>query len=233
MTARDAILSRIRRSLGADGIDIDRRAAVSDRLQRPPRGLIPGRAQIEHAAQVDLFIAMAEKVSVSVARVGSTDAVPAAVADYLRSKNLPQAIRRGEDPLLAGLPWADQSQLVVAVGPSDGTDIAGLSHAFGGIAETGTLVLASGADNPTTLNFLPEYHVVIIDAADVAGDLETVFDRIRTTYGKGEMPRTVNLVTGPSRSGDIEQTILLGAHGPRSVHMIVVDSAAADAVSPK
>ena len=96
-----------------------------------------------------------------------------------------------------------------------------MSHAFGAIAETGTLMLTSGTDNPTTLNFLPENHIVIVDAADIKGDLEALMSELRKTYGKGEMPRTVNLVTGPSRSGDIEQKIILGAHGPRALHVIV------------
>ncbi len=107
-------------------------------------------------------------------------------------------------------------------GASDGTDETGLSHAFGAIAETGTLMLTSGTDNPTTLNFLPENHIVIVDAAEIKGDLEALMSELRKTYGKGEMPRTVNLVTGPSRSGDIEQKIILGAHGPRALHVIVV-----------
>ena len=53
---------------------------------------------------------------------------------------------------------------------------------------------------------------------------EPTDDAIRETvhYGKGQMPRTVNWITGPSRSADIEQTLLLGAHGPQRLHVIVV-----------
>ena len=127
----------------------------------------------------------------------------------------------GDDPLLAGLPW-ERTQIEVKRGPSDGQDVVGLSHAVAGVAETGTLVLLSGPDNPTTLNFLPETHIVVVKAEDIAGDYETVWDTIRARYGKGVMPRTVNMITGPSRSADIEQTILLGAHGPRRLHIIVV-----------
>ncbi|MEJ1157693.1 LutC/YkgG family protein [Prosthecomicrobium sp. N25] len=223
--SRDVILSKIRRSLGAGPADVERRAAVSDRLTRSPRGIIPKRGQLPPAEQVRLFAAMAEKVSTTVAHVASPDEIPAAVADYLRSRNLPAAIRRGDDPRLAGLPWESQPQLAVATGPSDGRDLAGLSHAFAAVAETGTLVLTSGPENPTTLNFLPEYHLVVLRAEDVEGDVETVWERIRARYGKGALPRTVNMITGPSRSGDIEQTILLGAHGPRSLHVIVVGAA--------
>jgi L-lactate dehydrogenase complex protein LldG len=69
---------------------------------------------------------------------------------------------------------------------------------------------------------LPEHHIVVVNASDIAGDLETVLARVRKAHGKGSMPRTLNLVTGPSRSGDIEQKIILGAHGPRALHLIVV-----------
>ncbi len=107
-------------------------------------------------------------------------------------------------------------------GPSRGKDLTAVSHAFAAVAESGTLVLLSGPDNPTTLNFLPDHHLVVVDAKDIAGDYETVWDRLREVYGVGGMPRTVNFITGPSRSGDIEQVHLLGAHGPRSLHVLVV-----------
>ena len=90
------------------------------------------------------------------------------------------------------------------------------------MAETGTLALLSGQDNPTTLNFLPDYHLVVIDKADIVGDYETVWTRLRDRYGEAVMPRIVNFITGPSRSGDIEQKLLFGAHGPRSLHVMVV-----------
>jgi L-lactate dehydrogenase complex protein LldG len=65
--------------------------------------------------------------------------------------------------------------------------------------------------------------VVVLDAADLAGDMESVFARLREKFGEGVMPRAVNLITGPSRSADIEQTLILGAHGPRRLHVIVLD----------
>src|SRR5690606_29190384 len=99
-----------------------------------------------------------------------------------------------------------------------------VSYSFGAVAESGTLVMLSGADNPTTLNFLPDHHLVVVDEKDIAGDYETVWDQIRKRFGAKEMPRAVNWITGPSRSGDIEQTHLLGAHGPRSLHVLVVRS---------
>lgn len=222
MSSRDAILSKIRRSLSIPGDDVARRATVTDRLIRSPKGLIPDRGQLGAAGRKALFKAMAEKVATTVVEVAAADDVPAAIATYLRDRNLPARLRRGTDERLAALPWDREPNLEITVGRSDGSDLVGLSHAFGGVAETGTAVLVSGEDNPTTLNFLPETHIVVVRADEIAGDYEAVWERIRATYGKGALPRTVNWITGPSRSGDIEQTILLGAHGPRSLHLIVV-----------
>lgn len=222
MSGRDAILGRLRRSLAVSGDETERQNVVDERLTLSPKGVIPARGQLPQAERVALFIDQAEKVSSSVERIASYDDLPEALQAFLRGRNLPASLRRGEDPRLAAAPWDKVPTLEVAVGPSDGTDPVGLSHAFAGIAETGTLVLQSGSDNPTTLNFLPETHIVVIDAADIAGDMETIWATVREEHGKGAMPRTINMVTGPSRSGDIEQKILLGAHGPRSLHIIVV-----------
>ncbi|MGN6471464.1 MAG: LutC/YkgG family protein [Rhizobiaceae bacterium] len=222
MSAREAILGKMRKSLGGGHNDAARLAAVEARLAKAPKGIIPERGQLDDKARRRLFVAMAEKVSASVKQVKSHDDVPKAVAEYLRSRNLPAAVRIGADKRLAKMPWASQRALNVKRGPSDGDDEAGVSHAFGAIAESGTLVLASGSDNPTTINFLPEHHIVVVDAKDVAGDMESVISRLRRKYGKGEMPRTLNFITGPSRSGDIEQKLLLGAHGPRALHIILV-----------
>ena len=219
MSGREAILGRIRRANG----DPARRQAAEARIQTAPKGVIPARGQLPDAEHVELFIRQATAAAATVERVASADAVPAAVSAYLRARNLPASIRMGADERLATMPWAGEATLTVLSGPSDGHDEVGVSHGFRGVAETGTLVLTSGGENPTTINFLPDHHVVVLKAADVAGDLETAISAVRARYGKGSMPRTLNLITGPSRSGDIEQKLLLGAHGPRALHIVVVD----------
>jgi L-lactate dehydrogenase complex protein LldG len=164
---------------------------------------------------------MAEAVQATVACVEPGE-VPQAVAAHLKRHNLPAAVRMGADPRLAALPWDRAPHLEIRKGASAGSDAVGLSHAFAGMAETGTLVLLSGPDNPTTVSFLPDTHIVVVAAADIVGDTETVWRLLRESFGAGHLPRTVNLITGPSRSADIEQTLLLGAHGPRALHVIVV-----------
>jgi L-lactate dehydrogenase complex protein LldG len=221
MSGREAILAKVRRALGAGGDEAERRAAVETRLREPPVHLIPQRGQLDRAGRIDLFGRMAESVQATVARVASPAAVPEAVAEHLRRANLPAELRMGADPRLAALPW-DRTQLTIRHGASDGSDAVGVSHAEAGVAETGTLVLLSGPDNPTTINFLPDTHLVVVRAEDIVGDYETVWRRLRERLGPGAMPRLVNMITGPSRSADIEQTLLLGAHGPRALHIVVV-----------
>jgi L-lactate dehydrogenase complex protein LldG len=160
-------------------------------------------------------------VQASVADVAGAEDVPAEIARYLREHNLPASLRIGDDPAFASMNFA-ATTLEIAHGASDGRDPNAASVAFAAIAETGTLALASGQFNPTTLNFLPDNHIVVLFADRMVGDMEGAFAKLRAAYGKGAMPRTLNFVTGPSRSADIEQTLLLGAHGPRRLHIVVV-----------
>ena len=218
--ARDDILSTIRRSLGVTGGEAPRLAAVRERLAGAPRGIIPARGQLDAAGRIALFRAEAESVQATTAEVAPGE-IASEIARWLRDNNLPATLRMGADPRLAALDWS-ATTLAISHGASEGDDLNGVSHAFGGVAETGTLVLVSGPDNPTTLNFLPDNHIVVIDSKDIAGDPESVWTRLRERYGKGLMPRAVNMITGPSRSGDIEQKLLLGAHGPRRLHIVVI-----------
>lgn len=220
-TARDDIFANIRRSLAVTGDERTRRQIVAERLDRAPKGVIPARGQAAGEALVEVFRKEAELALATVHMVETASEVPQAVAEFLRNHNLPAALRMGEDLRLRAMPWGDTA-IEVSHGRSEGGDLNAVSHAFGAVAESGTVVMVSGPENPSTLNFLPDNHIVIVAAKDIVGDYETVLAKLRRTYGKGRMPRTVNFITGPSRSGDIEQTLLLGAHGPRRLHIIMV-----------
>ncbi|HZH11429.1 MAG TPA: lactate utilization protein [Microvirga sp.] len=221
MSARDDIFAGIRRSLGVKGNETIRRQIVQDRLERSPRGVVPARGQVSGEERITLFKTMAEASLATVTEVTSAAEVPQSIALFLRNHNLPATLRMGSDPRLKTMPWSETA-LEISHGPSEGRDLNAVSHAFGGVAETGTLAMISGPENPSTLNFLPDNHIVVVSARDIASDYESIWNRVRFSFGKGSMPRTVNFITGPSRSGDIEQTLLLGAHGPRRLHVIVV-----------
>jgi L-lactate dehydrogenase complex protein LldG len=222
MSAREDILARVRSGLKTPQDDAVRRRAVQARLKKAPAGVIPARGQLGHSEQVALFCEMAAKLGMSVERLEKPQDVPKAVADYLRARNLRSSVRMGADPRLAAMPWARQKALEVRHGASDGEDETGVSHAFKGVAETGAIAVLSGPDNPYTINFLPEHHIVVVDAADIVGDFEAALGEGRARFGKGRMPRTFTFISGPSRSADVEQTIILGAHGPRALHLILV-----------
>lgn len=220
MDSRSAILSKIRATRDTRD-ETARRAAVEGRLARPVAGIIPTRGQRDPEGRVALFLEMIEKAGATHERVSDAHDVPAAAARYLRERNLPARLKHGRNARLAGMDFAREVSLTLSEGPSDGQDLAAISHADFAIAETGTLMLLSGPDNPVTLTFLPEHHLVVVRAEDIGGDMEAALARLRMLKGKENMPRTVNFVSGPSRSADIEQTILLGAHGPRALHVIV------------
>jgi L-lactate dehydrogenase complex protein LldG len=219
-SARDAMLARIRAKV-SKGNDNSRRAAVEARLAAHDRNLIPTRGQGDDDHRVRVFTEMMEAVGGSVEIVHDINDVPDAVANYLRQNNLPARIRRGADPALATLPW-HRGTLEVTEGRAEDADRASLTRAFAGVAESGTIIQSSGADNPTTLNFLPEAHLVVLEVAKLFASYEEAWTRLRSTFGDGIMPRTVNMISGPSRTADIEQTIVRPAHGPKNMHVIIV-----------
>ena len=221
MTAREDILSRIRGKM-AKGDDAVRRAAVNARLAEQPRNLIPLRGQGDDDHRVGVFTAMMEAVGGTVEILTDVNDIPHAVADYLRGHNLPAVIRRGADPLIARLPWHRGGVLEILEGRAEDSDTASITHAFAGAAETGTIVQLSGPDNPTTLNFLPEAHIVVLEVKDLFASYEEAWTMLRTRMGEGLMPRTVNMISGPSRTADIEQFIVRPAHGPKNMHVILV-----------
>ena len=219
--ARRDILESIRRGLrGTRSLGEEALIAVDARLAEPPRSLIPARVDRPLEELVTLFIEKAEAVAATVALAPDIDAIPAAIADYVAHHNLPPRLKRAPHPLLDMVAWDAWPTLTVAAGKGEESDEVGVAVAFAGIAETGTLMLVSGPHGPTGLNFLPETHIVLLPIRAIVGPYEDAWDRVRAA---GALPRTVNLITGPSRTGDIEQTIQLGAHGPRNLHIILVD----------
>ena len=218
---REQILASIRRSLKRGRLDAARETELREHVAAHRRNLVPARAAaLADPRRVDLFVGMAEEVQATVARVISPAAVPEEVARYLAAENLPADLVRAPDPSLDDILWDARPLLRIRRGRAEAGDTASLTPCFAAIAETGTLMLISGAETPTTLNFLPDTHIVLVYADQWVATYEDGWDRLRTN---GRMPRAVNFITGPSRTGDIEQRIELGAHGPRRLHIVLVD----------
>ena len=210
--SREAVLARVRAALGRHGPDDEARAAARAYLAARQQGPRPARP----ADRVQRFLQRAADMSSTTARIATLDDVPAEVARYLDGVHASAVCW----PELASLDWAG-ARLDVEERPATGDDMIGITGCFCAIAETGTLVFASGIDAPPAAFLLPETHVAIVRSDQVVAGMEDAFARLRRE--RGTLPRAVNLVSGPSRTGDIEQTIVLGAHGPRRVHIIVVD----------
>lgn len=205
--ARRQILARIRAAQGrAAEPDAAERDGVADYLARHPQGPRP-------PVPADLVAAFVDEVATL------ADA-PAAAARYLSAHGLPsQAVAWRT---LADLDWAGAGLSVECRKPRDG-DLVGLTGCFCATAETGSLVLLSGPDTYASAGLLPETHIALVPASRIVAGHEDAFALIRAE--RGELPRAVNFVSGPSRTGDIEQTIVLGAHGPYRVHVIIVRGA--------
>jgi L-lactate dehydrogenase complex protein LldG len=219
--ARAAIFNRIRtahrRPATATAEEL---AAVEDYLARHPQG---PRPPIEGDLRLR-FRAMSERMSSTDDEVPHMADAPAAVVRYLAAQQLPR--RAVIWPALSSLDWGGAGVAVETRPPrrdeSQGADAVGITGCFCALAETGTLVLASGPQAHASTHLLPETHIALVPASRIVKGMEDAFALLRAERGGEEMmPRALNMVSGPSRTGDIELTIVLGAHGPYRVHIIV------------
>ncbi len=218
MTGRESVLKKLRGIRLAHGEEGNAAARVRQRLdQRPREAPAPAIAESE---LVDRFTAKAEAAQTAVLRLPSLESVPAAIASELRGRNLGPSVRMGQEPAFASLSW---DGLDVSRGAGRLVEPVTVSRAAFGVAETGTLTLLSGPDNPVTLALLGEHHFAVLLRQDLVANFEDVWARMRRD---GLDPRTVNFITGPSRSADIEQRLELGAHGPLSLTVLLVEATA-------
>lgn len=211
MSARDEILQRVATGVGKADFAA-RRAAAEAWLAGRACGPLPAIG----SELVARFRLKAKSLASTVDAVAEQAAAPAAVARYLAAGNLGLAAVVTGD--IAALDWAG-SGLEVAARPAVDSDQVGISGCFCAIAETGTLMLLSGPDSPATVSLLPETHIALVPVSRIVASMEEAFALLRAE--RGALPRAVNFISGPSRTGDIEQTIVLGAHGPCRVHLIL------------
>jgi len=238
MSARKDIFARLKTTLDRVHNPTVRYSGADQRIQDGSPALIPERGRSEGPAKTALFVSEAERADADVRRLTHMADVPEVVKRILTEAKI-TALKAAPDQELQAMDWADTD---IAFGRGEGADHIGLSVAYGGVAETGTLVMTSGLNAPTTLNFLPDVHMVVIREQDIAANYEEVWDRLRADAQSDAqsdaradaradanadaplLPRTVNWITGPSRTADIEQTLLLGAHGPRKLIILLIDA---------
>lgn len=210
--AREEILQRIRQSLGRPGIDDSERATLEHRFHSPPISLRPD-------FDTDLVTRFAEKLAAvagTLDRVHDEDRMFEALAAHLQGQGVEKRLVAA--PALQDLAWPAEWE--VRFGATRGDDLVAVTPCFAAVAETGSVVLLSGAETPTSLNFLPDYHIVLVRASQLVKHIEDVWPLLRAIEA---FPRSVNFISGPSKTADVEQTMQLGAHGPRSLHVIFIE----------
>ncbi len=203
MNARAAILERVRKAGGS---------AV------PPPGaaIVPARGRGDRPELLKRFSAMAAEAGATLETVDGSADVPAAVDAWLERNQLPRRIVAA--PAMNACPWDSVPGLAIRFDRARDGDPTGVGPAVAGVAETGSLMVASGPATPYALNFLPDNHVAVLKTVDIVGAYEDAWRRIGRP-----LPRTVTLITGPSRSSDIERTVTIGVHGPLRLHIVLTD----------
>ena len=227
--SRAEIFGAIRRGLRRGALPEHETLGLYARLNAHPRHTIPARSRLPHPEQVALFLRNLEREFASFTRVPDAAGVPAAIADYLASQNLPTYLAIAPHDELRAIDWSSRPMLTLREGKAEPSDLVAVQHGYAAIAETGTLMLPASARRPATLNLLCDTEIVVLRASRVVGAMEEAWDILRfEREGMVEgnfLPRNVMFVTGPSRSADIESTLELGAHGPRRLHVVLIDDA--------
>lgn len=209
--AREEIFNRIKSKTRQDGQDASR--IIERRLSAHQRGPVPAFPE----ELLERFILKLKNVVGTVKEINNMSELPAAISEYLLSLNVEQKIVTAASEIHS-LNWPDEVEVNNRAAIS--SDLSSVTMAYAAVAETGSLVLQSDKETPTTLNFLPDNFICVLKQEDIHASMEDIWDAMRKD--NKDMPRVVNFITGPSRTADVEQTIQLGAHGPRYLHVIII-----------
>jgi L-lactate dehydrogenase complex protein LldG len=217
--ARREILGKIRDSLGRQNVAMEENGLLEQRIKASKNYIRPKF----NGGLVERFADQLQAVAGSFERVKDKSAVCAAIVRHLDSLDVAHKVIAApslQRDAWSGVSWSEQ--LDVGFGGTQGDDLVSVTGCFAAVAETGSVVLLSDADSPTGLNFLPDYHIALVESSQLVRHIEDVWPLVRQ-YSHG-IPRTINFISGPSKTADVEQTLQIGAHGPRSFHVIFIDS---------
>ena len=215
MSDRSAILGAIRAATRAPALPPSEIASEAAALVTDAAAVQPDFGDM---SLIERFVtkATSERVTATIARVGAMTEVPATVAKYLSQRNQLMQVAVQPTVRLEQLDWAGFERLDDLA--ADGGVAVTLAEY--GIAETGSVVFRSGPDAPVLLTFLPLFHIVVLQASKILAYPEDLWSYL----GGADAPqsRALTLVTGTSGTADIEAINVRGAHGPRSMHIVLV-----------
>jgi L-lactate dehydrogenase complex protein LldG len=222
MNSRDMVLARLTDRLNAHSTGESRRGNVHVRIADHPANTIPGRGQVPAKERVQLFETMLSQVHGTVAGINSSADIPRAIYDYLKTNNLGTEICLSPDIADLELDWLLVPGLKVGQWQARQSIEVGITGCYGAVAETGSLVVCSSAIHAITMNFLAETNIVILRVCDIVGVYEEIWTRMRQETSS-RMPRDLTLISSPSCTGDIEMILEYGAHGPKNLHVIILE----------
>ncbi len=213
-----AFKARISQRLNARASKAQRKARVTSWMNSLDE--TDDQDHLRAGEKVRLFRAKAQASGAKVDILLTLGDLAFAIGALLDHHHLAPKVVAGDDPLLRAIPFASLPKPISCLpAPVFDQEICGLSCAAAAIAETGSIVLSSGSKNPTSVSLLPLIHCVVVDGARIVDTLEEGLAFI----GASEPARHHAVITGPSRSADIEQKLIFGAHGPRVLHLFVLD----------
>ncbi|MBK8176514.1 MAG: lactate utilization protein [Rhodospirillales bacterium] len=214
------------------------RSAILARLRATPQGMLPAlpewRTDVPSAERLDRFCTLLEASHAEVV-TSASQRWPALLAERLKARGNTGAI----GPVLyapgtahgrqLAEAWADQPDFPLVAYDRPVEELketlvhgvgAAVTGTMGGIAETGSLILWPTRDEPRLMSLLPPLHIALVDAGALYGTLTEAM--IACDWAAG-MPTNALLISGPSKTADIEQTLAYGVHGPKELMVIVLD----------
>ena len=190
----------------------------NDNKEPEQNNMIKNNVDIKYVSNLDIFISKLKQVGATVSTISDKNKLVEELHRYVAENQVKSNITISKDENLEGYNWQD---IEVTTNYDPQSLSVSVTHASMGIEETGTLVMLSSPSSPTGMNFLPDHHLVVLGSGAIVKTMEDVWLSLRGV--SDELPRTVNLITGPSRTADIEHEIHIGAHGPKYLHVIIVD----------
>lgn len=215
---KNQLLARIRAALRRGILSTVEQSALTQSMLHPTRGIIPAYLNTDKKSLIALFIEAARRSASTITQLSSRAEVPNAILQFLKENHLHTTTLQVSQDLASIITFEKYADLKINFENNKQEFSVSITSAVCGISETGTLMMVSGPKHPTLINFLAETHIVVLATQEIVPSYEDAWDLIRAGC---ETPRTVNFITGPSRTADIEQRMLLGIHGPRQLHIIL------------
>jgi len=232
-SAREEILGKISRALKSDA-NSEAPNASGARLSSDDAALaleIRSRCERDRARLIEQFESELLKIGVRVCRAATTDSaaqyiertalerkaktIIAAHAEVVESLGLQKRLDTNGIGYVSEGTEAEFRQIAIAAG-------IGISGVDYGLADTGTLVLLARKGQARAISLVPPVHIAIVKPDQIVAGLDDLFQLLRSEKGVSDLGSAVTFITGPSRTADIELTLVVGVHGPQELHVVIV-----------